>query len=300
MSQPQVPQRRTPVIDVVIPVWNGETSIEDVVRAVLAQKAEPIHLVVVDDGSTDDTAQVLRHVDDPRLTVVERTHRGASAARNAGMRAGTGDYVVFLDSDDEVDARWLPELRRLARHADLVGCAGTVLERGSLPRMKSPRTKPAEPRFLAGLFMVRREFLEAIGGYDETLLHSENTDLGYRLMEYIGSTNGRVRVTQDSLVTIRRDEPRRDKYPARLKWSTAEALLAKNPHWYSRYPSRAGTYHAIAGYSALQLGDTQAARHHLNRAVRLSPYMARYWLLWLRTWSPVPQRRGRIGRGTGR
>lgn len=91
-----------PSVSVVIPVHNRVSFIQGAIRTAVGQTTPPDEIVVVDDGSTDGTAERLRTVGLPNLKVVTLpTNRGASAARNAGLEAASGDVVAFLDSDDE-------------------------------------------------------------------------------------------------------------------------------------------------------------------------------------------------------
>ena len=94
---------------VVIPCYNGEKHIHISVDSVLAQSFEDFEIIVVDDGSDDDTAAVVEALaakdEKSRVQLVRRENGGVSAARNSGIKASQGDYVCFLDSDDQ----WLPE-----------------------------------------------------------------------------------------------------------------------------------------------------------------------------------------------
>ena len=284
-----------PLVDVVIPVFNGERTIRRAVESVLGQSYRHLHLIVVDDGSSDGTREVLGEVEDPRLTVVTRAHAGVSATRNAGITAGSGDFVVFLDSDDECDARWLDVLVGLTDAAALVGCAGRIQQEGRPDRVKAPEPDDdgrVGPVFLAGLFLVRRDILEQTGGYDPLLARSENTDLGFRVTDVVTAGGEGVAVTDEILVTIRRPKQQAAKYSLDVRRASAETLLAKNPQWVSQEPRRAGTYRAMAGYVALRAGDVPAARSHLHEAVRLYPSRLKYWALLARAWMP---RRARSG-----
>ncbi|GGL38226.1 glycosyl transferase [Halarchaeum grantii] len=99
-----------PRVSVVIPAYRRAAVLPRAVDSALAQTMADLEVVVVDDGSPDDTAAVVRAYDDPRVRyVAHETNRGVSAARNTGIEAARGDYVAFLDSDDE----WLP--RKLER-----------------------------------------------------------------------------------------------------------------------------------------------------------------------------------------
>ncbi len=86
---------------VIIPVYNREKHIAQAIRSVLAQQYENFELLIVDDGSTDKTAAVVKAFTDPRVKYLFQKNRERAAARNTGIKNSTGDYITFLDSDDE-------------------------------------------------------------------------------------------------------------------------------------------------------------------------------------------------------
>src|SRR5947207_6163834 len=90
----------SPRISVVLPVFNREQRVAQAIDSVLAQDFEDFELIVVDDASTDRTAEVARGYDDPRIRVVgQKRNRGSNAARNAGIKAAKAPLIAFLDSD---------------------------------------------------------------------------------------------------------------------------------------------------------------------------------------------------------
>jgi glycosyltransferase involved in cell wall biosynthesis len=96
----------SPTVSVVLPVFNGEQSVGQAVQSVLRQTMSDLELIVVDDGSADRTSAVVSRYSEPRLKFVKLAENsGPSAARNAGISLARGEYIAFLDSDDE----WLPD-----------------------------------------------------------------------------------------------------------------------------------------------------------------------------------------------
>jgi len=102
-------------VSVILPVYNRSQSLEHSMRSVLLQSYQDLELIVVDDASTEDLAPIAESFGDPRVKFVRREKNGgASAARNTGLEAATGDFIAFQDSDD----LWLPE--KLQKQMDLM------------------------------------------------------------------------------------------------------------------------------------------------------------------------------------
>ncbi len=124
-----------PAVSVVIPLYNKGPHIARALNSVLAQTFQDFEVIVVDDGSTDDGAEVVRGFDDPRIRMIQQENQGVSAARNRGIEAARAELVAFLDADDE----WLPgfletilRLRTLYPDAGLYGTAYEVHFPGSI------------------------------------------------------------------------------------------------------------------------------------------------------------------------
>jgi glycosyltransferase involved in cell wall biosynthesis len=220
-------------VSVVIPTYNRAGTVVQAVRSVLAQRFEDLELIVVDDGSTDDTASRLAAIPDERLRYVRGPHAGVSAARNLGVRHATGALVSFLDSDDlwcsdklahEVDVIAAhPEVDVVfsdleKRHGDRVipsfMRATDVFSRrltGAAPgavHLLGPRDLricllqevPIKPSALT----LRRSAIDRVGGFDEGWSSSEDWELLLRLARthrfaYIDRPLAVLHISADSL-----------------------------------------------------------------------------------------------------
>ncbi len=115
-------------VSVIVPVYNVKPYIEECLDSILGQTLQDIELICVDDGSDDGTLDVLRAYAsrDARMTVMTQPHQRSAAARNKGIEAAKGDYLIFLDSDDFFDASLLETLVKRAEQtdADVVLCEG--------------------------------------------------------------------------------------------------------------------------------------------------------------------------------
>ncbi len=101
-------------ISVIIPTYNRQRSLMRAIQSVLQQTCKDFELLVVDDGSTDDTQNLLSKITDSRVRIFRTENRGVSAARNLAIKEAEGEWVAFLDSDDE----WLPQ--KLERQIELL------------------------------------------------------------------------------------------------------------------------------------------------------------------------------------
>lgn len=90
------------MISVVIPLYNKEKSIENTIKSVLAQSYSNFEIVVIDDGSTDESAMVVHNISDTRIRYIYQKNQGVSAARNRGVSESKGEWIFFLDADDMI------------------------------------------------------------------------------------------------------------------------------------------------------------------------------------------------------
>jgi glycosyltransferase involved in cell wall biosynthesis len=184
-------------VSVIIPVFNQAAFVRQAIDSALRQTLAPCEVIVVNDGSTDETAAVLdQYKDDPRVRVITQSNQGVATARNEGAAAATGSLLAFLDADDE----WLPQKLELqsARFADepglgLVHCGVVEIDAAGTPLRERIDGRSGQvardllifkgPVILGGGSgaMFPAEVFRAVGGFDRRLSTSADWDLFYRV-----------------------------------------------------------------------------------------------------------------------
>lgn len=184
-----------PVVSVIVPTYNRAHLLPRSLQSVLRQTFAHFELIVVDDGSSDDTRDVVQRMDDPRIRYIRLPeNRGVAAARNQGIRAYKGDFIAFLDSDDE----WLPDKMRsqvelFRSRPDTVGLVYTGVETvdgrgGRRLHIPSLRGTIRHELLLQNVIhgggsnvMLRRSVVEAVGEFDEEMAAIEDYDYWVRV-----------------------------------------------------------------------------------------------------------------------
>jgi glycosyltransferase involved in cell wall biosynthesis len=178
-------------VSVVIPCYNRADTIAKAVESVLAQSRAPLELIVVDDGSTDESAEIAQRAG-ARVIRIAR-NAGNATARNVGARAATGDAIAWLDSDDFWDANHLAVVAGLLdEHPEAAAAASATRIIGSRSGVWHPKIPPGPPVDVIGeafadwlmpsmTAIVRRDALAAVGGFDDGERYAVDFDLWLRL-----------------------------------------------------------------------------------------------------------------------
>jgi len=191
--------RSSPRVSIVVPIFNGEAFLETMVETVLHQSFEDFELILVDDGSTDGSADIVRRAaaSSTRVIVVSQENRGLAGARNRGIEESRGEYIAFLDQDD----RWLrSKLQRQVDFLDahpkaaMVSCYSALVDEegrmlgwpfGGRAR-ENAYHQLLEWDFVSGgsVAMIRRECLDRVGLFDTRLRAREDWDMWIRIARH--------------------------------------------------------------------------------------------------------------------
>jgi glycosyltransferase involved in cell wall biosynthesis len=309
-----------PLVSVIVPAFNGGALLEETLASVFRQTWRRREVIVVDDGSTDDTAARLTKYG-TALTVLRQANRGPGAARNTGIRAAAGDYFALLDHDD----LWAPE--KLERQVEvarrnpasgLIACDGEQFDgdrvllgqllfgplrerlaasgERELTSTRWTDMFPGCPIATPGQTLLPRAVVERVGPFRER--RDEAVDYDYW-----------IRIARVFPVTFHLDPHMRWRYTAAsasgpsalrmLRWGLMTVPVLRR-HLESAPPEDRPTLKAaLAGYAGLartavlygRHGGMGSARWALRRLMRAAPGAPGPFLWWLATFVPAPLRR---------
>jgi len=268
-----------PVVSVIIPVHNRQDMVGRAIRSVLTQTFQYFEIIVVDDASSDRSAEAARSMGDARIRVhVHEKNKGPSAARNTGTQRARGTYIAYLDSDNE----WLPgkleaQLRVFERSTDRnlgsVACDILAVDGSRTTRVKVRPKGDVYEQALAlqgnldtGVHLIRRECLASVGVWDEELSASEDRDFAIRLARHMTFDH----TAQPGFIIYRHDGPRVSA-PAR-KVVGREQLLRKYRYELSCRPRVLARHLFALSTFEMRLSRLKEARAHLFDSVRIWPW----------------------------
>jgi hypothetical protein len=202
-----------PIVAVIIPVFNKREYIKETVNSVLKQDFENFEIIVVDDGSTDDSLEVVESIKDPRLQIFSQSNSGVERARNFGFSQSVGPLVVFLDADDLMNSNRLrKQIDLFNASADLVlaGTWASVIDHSGniIGSIRPPTSNAAlqlahlfRNQFVSSSVMIKRSAIQNDVVFNETRgkRFAEDYDLWLRVAK-----NGRVANIPERLTAYRR------------------------------------------------------------------------------------------------
>lgn len=282
-----------PTVSVIIPAYNAEKTIAQTIRSIQAQTFSNFEIIVINDGSTDGTVSMVNAIADPRIKVFSYENGGLPVARNRGMTRATGDFISFIDADDQ----WTPDklelqLQALQNHPEagvayswtaFVNEAGHFLYAQELETF----TGYIYPQLLLRNFicsgsniLARRQVIEAAGEFDATLKSAEDWDYYLRL----ASHSPFVLVPKCQILYLRSSQSMTAKIDTMERYTLQvieKAFQAAPPELqYLKKQSMAYTYRYLAkqcvGYG-LDREKAKQASQKFSQAISLYPRLLFDW-----------------------
>jgi glycosyltransferase involved in cell wall biosynthesis len=271
-----------PRFSVVVPTFNRRDTLAATLESVRAQSCTDWELIVVDDGSTDGTDELVRELDIDGLRYLWQENQGVTHARNRGARSALGRYVTFLDTGDEARPHWLSTVDGVIDDDEVVFVSyGADFHRdrefvkSTTPKRQTALLGGVTARFRAGFFVVDRAFFLGMGGYDEQLAFSEAFDLALRFGPVLAGRQEATRTVPEVLVVNHLPPASTGQssfaYSHQRRLDSARRILDKHGEMLRHDPRVHETYLRLAGVASARLGHTGDARRYFWRAWRVRP-----------------------------
>lgn len=274
------------IISIVIPTFNRENSLSKAIQSVLDQSAPNWELIIVDDGSTDKTQKVIeKYLSDERIQYFFQKNSGVSVARNKGVEISRGDYLIFLDSDDQFLPGLISRLNKINyTEYDLICWQVSKLIDG-----KSSVWKPQKlgkiynnitASFLAGSICYKKDTFLKAGGFDPEMFFGENYELGIRIGD-LGDL--KIKILNENFLFYRIQSKHRtsDSIPNKLK--SNNYLLFKHKEKYKKDIDSYSKLKYQIAYLIEKSGDKGKALELYREAWYTKPLYLKAFLktLWL-------------------
>jgi len=198
------------MISIITPTYNRAHLIQRAILSIVNQTYTDWELIIVDDGSTDNTEEIIKpFLEDTRISYYKKENTGPTHSRNVGVSFAKGEWITFLDSDDEAKQDWLTKFSSFfdVEKTAMVCCGceyvdtNNIIVKKTLPD-KNIIFKDIKYLMLCGTFVIKKIIFQQINGYCNSPLANENTELSYRLIPYVIANKLKVFSIDEILVTL--------------------------------------------------------------------------------------------------
>ena len=281
---------KNPHISVIVTTYNRANFIERAIKSILNQSYQDFEIIIVDDGSTDNTEEIIKGYEDRRINYIRhKKNRGTSAARNIGIKRASGEYIAFLDSDDE----WLPEkLERqvvvLQNESTEVGVVYSNLryidENGKdMHKLLCPKKEGYIYKDLLGencvgppsTLLIRKECFNQVGLFDSLQDAHEDWDMWIRIAKFY-----RFALIKIPLVKYRLHSDQISKN-LETRIIAANNILEKYTNELKNSRRTSSKHYFCIGNRYCHLGNTKEGQGYLIKAVLLYPFRIHYYICLL-------------------
>jgi glycosyltransferase involved in cell wall biosynthesis len=275
---------------VVIPTYNRVQLVPRAIRSILAQTHKNWELLVVDDGSSDGTADVVEAFVSKQVRLIRKSsNTGAGDSRNIGVRQARFPFITFLDSDDEAVPDWLAKMLDgiVRAEAGAVCCGLSEFDAyGKLLAVKLPSDMGALFDHQRGAFtrgsdyLLKRELFDAVGGFDTTLRSGQHTELAMRLIPHLRGQRLSVVTIQESLIRVHIHRGPRIRTNWEAMFDGHASVVRKHRDLFAKDKRLLANYLSIAAVCGIRVGRVREGRRFFEEALRADPRRAVLWMRW--------------------
>lgn len=274
------------MITIVTPTYNREILVQATIKSIQAQTYTNWELIIIDDGSTDNTEHVITgFLNDKRIRYIKKSNSGQPDSLNLGVSMAKGNFITFLDSDDEAYPNWLEVVNKQIRQDTGLVCVGAYrkLLDGTLIKEDLHEElmfgKKFRVKFTCGSLFIRRTVFSAVGGYDTDLKCNIQTDLGIRLMMHLHKVGLKVVSIEQNLVQINVHAGER----IRTNWEKMRIggvqFVNKHYHFIHQHnPKEIANIYATIAFSHYKTNHRKKSIHYLVKAIQHNPLRLKNYL----------------------
>jgi glycosyltransferase involved in cell wall biosynthesis len=279
--------RTTPTVTVIMPTYNRAATIERAIMSILNQSYRDFELIIVDDGSTDNTEEVVARIEDDRIRYIKlEKNSGAPSARNRGVNESCGEFIVFEDSDDELLPdklqEFVAELQNAPHTTGVVYSSYWYVDRNGKKEVKpekhiQPKEGNIYKRLLLDNFvpingLIRKSVLKEVKGFDQNLPRFQDWDLWLRIavnyeFKYI---NKPLHIAYFSKNSITADD--------RKAITALEIIIDKYYPVFKENKSCLAEQYYKLGQCYTATGNLRQGREYFSKAISLSPQNGKYFI----------------------
>jgi glycosyltransferase involved in cell wall biosynthesis len=270
-------------VSVIIPIYNRADLLPRAMSSVLNQTFQDFELIIVDDGSTDNTKQVVEEFQkkDKRIKYIWQENSGGPAKpRNIGIKDSQGEYIAFLDSDDD----WLPE--KLEKQLEIfeknrqtnlgfVGCNALIVKEDKIQEYKTPKYKNILPKILEGCFIwscssviIKKLVLDKVGFFDENLKIGDDWDMWIRIIingysfDFVDEPLFKYYIHSGNISALKNIKKIAVDY---------NFLLEKYKKYYEQNPKIYSNRLRYTGASYILAKDLKKGREYFKKSIKINP-----------------------------
>jgi len=279
-----------PKFTIITPTYNREDLVQITIKSIINQTFKDWELLIVDDGSTDNTEQVIsQFLNDDRIKYIKKANTGQADSLNFGVTYARGEYITFLDSDDEAYTNWLEVVNKNIKDDTSVVTVAAMrkLLDGTMIYENIDKFKFSGEiiriKVTCGSLFLKRHIFTDIGGYDPDMKSNIQTDLAYRLLAYLKKNNGKIVAVDEYLLQINiHSGPR-----IRTNWEKRRDgtihFLQKNYNYIlENSPQDILSSYSIIAFSNYKLKQRKESLRYLFKVIKLNPFIPTNYLRIIR------------------
>lgn len=281
---------RNPRFTIITPTFNRQDLVQTTIKSIINQSFTDWELLVVDDGSTDNTEQVIQpFLKDERIRYIKKANSGQADSLNQGSKYATGQFLTFLDSDDEAYPNWLEVVNaNIKEDTSVVSVAamrklidGTMIYENIDSFKFSGET--IKIKVTCGSLFMKRHIFTDIGGYDPEMKSNIQTDLAYRLLAYLKKTNGKIEAVNEYLVQINIHSGERIRTNWEKRRDGTKHFLQKNYQYIlENSPQDIASSYAVIAFSSYKLKQRKESLQYLFKVIKCRPFSPTNYLRIIR------------------